>query len=350
MTEVASPPVLPPSAETPRPKHVYRWDLDKTYLRTEFDSFRALIRTAFERAEQKQAIPGAAALLRELKRRGETRLCFISGSPRQMRKVLSQKLALDGIEFDEFILKPNLRNLLTGRFRALREQVGYKLPALLSGRAGLPSDVLETCFGDDAEADGFIYSLYGDLIAGRVERAVLDEILERAGVYTDDIARTRSLIESLEPNLASTDAVRRIFIHLDRRSATSRFDRYGARLVPIFNYFQATLVLYEDGQLDAGALFRIVTDMIEGFGYSSDALRNSLHELVRRGRVAAAAVGRLADELGGGAAPSELGRKLATLVCDVRSLPPVLARLPEGPIDYLAALEVDLPRAKKARK
>ncbi len=327
-----------------RPQHVYRWDLDKTYLRTDFDSLRQLLRTAFESAENKRAVPGAAQLLKELRRRGETRLSFISGSPRQMRKVLTQKLALDGVEFDEFILKPNLRNLLTGRFRALREQVGYKLPALLTGRAGLPVETQETCFGDDAEADGFIYSLYGDLLAGRVSAALLDQILDGAGCYPDDVARTRALVAALEP----AEAVQRIFIHLERRSPTARFDRYGARLVPIFNYFQAALVLVEDRQLETAALLRIVHEMTEGFGYSIDALRNSLQELVRRGRLQHATVERLAAELA--LLEGELGRRLGKEVCALGGLPLPSTRPASEPIDYLAALEVDLPKRKKARK
>ena len=48
---------------------------------------------------------------------------------------LEEKLSLDGIMWDRFELKPNLENLLRGRFRAVRDQVGYKLPALLRWRA-----------------------------------------------------------------------------------------------------------------------------------------------------------------------------------------------------------------------
>ena len=38
-----------------RAAHVFRWDLDKTYLRTEFDSARDLIKSAIETASDKQA-------------------------------------------------------------------------------------------------------------------------------------------------------------------------------------------------------------------------------------------------------------------------------------------------------
>jgi hypothetical protein len=344
-------PEQPPEA-LPAPTHVYRWDLDKTYLRTEFDTFKDLVRSAFERAEEKRAVPGASALLRELRAGGAARVCFISGSPKQMRRTLTKKLRLDGVEFDEFILKPNLRNMLTGRFRAMREQVGYKLPALLAGRAGVPSATRETCFGDDAEADGFIYSLYSDLVAGRVERALLEEILDRAGAYPDDAQRAVTLAETLP----QADAVQRIFIHLDRKSPTSRFDRYGRRLCPVFNYFQAAMVLFEDGQLAAPSVVRVALEMVDRFEYTVDALRNSLQDLLRRHRLERASAQALATRLTEhdipqlGALPSarelllafaERARELG----EAAPTPPVA----DGPIDYLAALEADLPRKGRKR-
>ena len=342
----------PQPAILPPPRHVYRWDLDKTYLKTEFDTFKDLVRSAFEGAEAKRAVPGASALLRELRAGGGARICFISGSPRQMRRVLTKKLKLDGVEFDEFILKPNLRNMLTGRFRAMREQVGYKLPALLAGRAGLPPETRETCFGDDAEADGFIYSLYGDIIAGRVKRRLLEEILERAGTYEDDAQRAVTLAEALP----TAEAVSRIFIHLDRRSPTARFDRYGSRLVPIFNYFQAAMVMFEDGQLSSPAVVRVALEMVDRYGYTIDALRNSLQDLLRRGRLRRSTARTLAEELTDekipnlGALPSarELLISFAARVRQLGDVPSLAVPL-DGPIDYLAALEADLPRKGKKR-
>src|SRR4051794_5190656 len=40
-------------------KHIFRWDLDKTYLRTEFDTWVDLMRTAIERPASKRTVPGA---------------------------------------------------------------------------------------------------------------------------------------------------------------------------------------------------------------------------------------------------------------------------------------------------
>jgi hypothetical protein len=344
------PPAAPPPPVVPAvpPKHVYRWDLDKTYLRTDFDTFKQLWRTAFEKAEEKSAVPGAAALLRELRAGGGVRICFISGSPRQMRRVLAKKLQLDGVQFDEFILKPNLRNMLTGRFRALKEQVGYKLPALLGGRAGLPKETPETCFGDDAEMDALVYSLYGDIISGNVDRGALEEILQRAGAYEDDIERALALADSLPK---SPGALNRVFIRLDRHSPTARFDRYGARLVPIFNYFQAALILYETRALDHWAVVRVTLEMVDRFGYTAETLRNSLADLLRRGRLAKDTV----LELGGLLQNPDQIPQLGTLRPTRQQLLSFGERLkeivkitlphplPTGPIDYLAALR-DLPK------
>ena len=99
-------------------RRAFRWDLDKTYLDTHFETVRGLLRSAIQRADQKRAIAGAPALMREIRAAGLHRVCIISGSPRQMRRVLEEKLRLDGVEWDEFELKPNLSNLMRGRFRA----------------------------------------------------------------------------------------------------------------------------------------------------------------------------------------------------------------------------------------
>ncbi len=42
--------------------HVYRWDLDKTYLQTDFDSIGGLLRTAMQGAADKANVPGSAGL------------------------------------------------------------------------------------------------------------------------------------------------------------------------------------------------------------------------------------------------------------------------------------------------
>jgi hypothetical protein len=260
-------------------RHVYRWDLDKTYLRTDFDSWRGLVRAALEKARDKVNVAGSAALLRELRRSGDVRLAIISGSPRQMRAVLEEKLRLDGIEWDELTLKPNVSNVFRGRFRAVRDQVGYKLPALLEARLRGPRDVPETLFGDDAECDAFVYSLYADVISGRVSGEELASIVRRSAAYEEDADR----IVELAAQVPQAEAVRRIYIHLDGYTPTSRFASYGTRAVPIYNYFQAAVLLMIDGHLSAASVIRVAAEMVQGYGYSLMSLANSFQDLVRRG-------------------------------------------------------------------
>jgi hypothetical protein len=268
---------LPEGAVPPR--HTFRWDLDKTYLRTEFDSLADLARSAIENAADKQAYPGATSLLRALRQDGH-RICIVSGSPTQMRQVLAAKLALDGIAYDEFVLKNNLKNLLRGRFRSLRAQIPYKLPAMLQSRIGAPADA-ETLFGDDAEADAIIYCLYADLVAERVSLHDLERVLIASRAYDDDAVR----ILDLARRVPKHDAVNRLFIHLDRRSAPVGFRHYGPRLVPVFNYFQAALILYGDRVLSARQVIFVALEMLDSGQFELGHLATSVQDIIRRGRI-----------------------------------------------------------------
>ncbi len=266
---------------------VARWDLDKTYLRTEFDTFGDLVRTALEKPEEKRAVPGAAVLLRELGATG-ARIHILSGSPRQMRRRLEAKLRLDRVRWDELTLKPNLSNMMRLRFRALRDQLGYKLPALLRARvrdqqlSNGTGIVHESLAGDDAEADVFVYSLYADICEGEVSEKLLSRILSKGRVYSDDVESCLKSASELEHG----PVVRRIFIHLDRQSSPSEFDQYGPRVVPFYNYLQAGFVLAEDGQIDASGVLRIAAEFVLRHRFDADALARSYLDLMRRSHVA----------------------------------------------------------------
>lgn len=263
---------------------IYRWDLDKTYLRTDFDTVRDLLRTALEAPDEKRTVPGASILLRELRATGPAGITILSGSPEQMRKTLEAKLRLDGIHWDSFTLKPSLRNLLKGRFRFLKDQVSYKLASLLDARTRVAGETQEVLFGDDAEADAFIYSLYADLCAGRIGNDTLVAVLERAQVYPEDVPdllqRARRVSHVGEDD--APPVVRRIFIHLDRMSAPELFTEFGHRLCPFHNYFQPAVVLCQDGGLEVEAALRIGADLVMSRGFAPDALTASVVDLGRR--------------------------------------------------------------------
>jgi hypothetical protein len=336
--EVGGPPASAPPAPARSGGHaaafIARWDLDKTYLRTDFDTVRDLVRTAIERPDQKRTVPGASALLRELGRAGGE-IHILSGSPEQLRSRLEEKLRLDGARWASLTLKPNLENILRLRFRALRGQLGYKLPALLRRRAelGTPRDehgalVREVLLGDDAEADAFVYSLYADVCAGAVEASELADIMRAGACYEDTIADAIRFAGYVEKG----PFVTRILIHLDRQSSPADFRVYGERVVPFYNYLQAAFVLQEDELLPAAAVLRIAKDLVAVHNFEGGALGRSYVDLSRRGHVSGGKIGDLVrayHELvaaGRAAGYSEVGAMVAELERLEPDLPPTLSR------------------------
>ena len=348
------PPGLPEGASMP--KHTFRWDLDKTYLRTEFDSFIDLAKSAIETAADKQAFPGATALLRALKQEGH-RICIVSGSPTQMRQVLAAKLALDGIAYDEFVLKNNLKNILKGRFRALRAQIPYKLPAMLRSRVGAAAEI-ETMFGDDAEADAVIYCLYADVVAGRVSLPDLERVLIASRAYDDDAER----ILDLARRVPKGDPVQRIFIHLDRKSPPVGFRRFGPRLVPVFNYFQAALVLYEDRVLSARQVIYVALEMLDSGQYELGHLATSVQDIIRRGRVTRETALQLATEANEAAASGALSGRddlppfeqiaeaFRARVRELGNTPPNVPSELSEPLDYVRLVDEEHEQRRSRRK
>ena len=274
-------------------KHIARWDLDKTYLRTEFDTMRDLVKTALERADEKRTNPGAASLLREM-RRAKIAVHILSGSPEQMRRRLEDKLRLDGIQWDSFTLKPNLKNMLKLRFRALKDQLGYKLPALVMSRLNMKDPTFlhakETLFGDDAEADAFVYSLYADLAAGIVGGAELALICARGRMYEDVMEH---LIDGAT-RMQHEPVVERILIHLERQTPPGDFGVYGPRVVPFYNYLQAAFVVFEAGRLPAEGVLRVALELVAEHRFDGERLVRSYADLVRRGHVAGTGVDEIA--------------------------------------------------------
>jgi len=334
----------PGNSEDGRVRIITRWDLDKTYLRTEFDTFRDLVKTAIEPPEQKRDVPGAARLLREFAS-ADARVHILSGSPKQLRGRLVQKLALDEVHFHELTLKPNLSNLLRFRFRALHDQLGYKLPNLLQARVkdqeSLPN-ALEVLVGDDAEADAFVYSLYADICRGQVERTDLERVLHAGRVYADAREACLEAFEAIHPS----DAVQRILIHLDRQSPPSNFRGYGTRVVPFYNYLQAAFALGERGLIPERTTLAVAREFVQKHRFDSDALARSYLDLWRRGHVDGASIGGLVET----ARDDEAWQDLEPM-CDALLALPRPSRHPPLPeafsLDYVALAHRHRRRVKR---
>jgi hypothetical protein len=268
------------------PPIIARWDLDKTYLRSDFTSFSGLLESAIERPDQKRSVPGAAPVLSELKNAGAY-VHILSGSPRQLRKRLTERLRLDGVTVDRFTLKPNLSNLLRFRLKALKAQLGYKLSNLLVAASeesplGL-AQVPEILVGDDSEQDPLVYSLFADICQGRLNQTHLKNLLVNCDLYADELETILTLAPRVSRERQGTPFV--VLIHLDRQTPPSHFEAYGARLVPFFNYFQASLLLFQHGYLSAGAVLRVGEHLLNEHRFDMQTLTRSFLDLERRGRV-----------------------------------------------------------------
>ncbi|MDG2303031.1 MAG: hypothetical protein P8R42_00025 [Candidatus Binatia bacterium] len=266
----------------------FRWDLDKTYLRTEFESLRKMVRIPFEGGADKVHLPAVPELIQALRRCAERQartpyVFFLSASPPQIGGAIREKLELDGVEYDGITFKDQLKHLVRGRWGSLREQVGYKLGELLRARIAGPAAACEYLFGDDWESDPVIYSLYADILAGGIDMDTLKRVLLAVEVGRAPVQRILDAAEVLAGS--APDAVGHIYINLERRTPPSRFRPYGPRVVPTFNTLQAGASLFQAGRLDLDAVMDIARALAEGGGYGGHRLRNSIDDLTRRGHL-----------------------------------------------------------------
>lgn len=263
------------------------WDIDKTYLDTHFSSWRGLAAIPFEFAIDKHPIPGAVPLLRALRRGGHAAgeadlsarqwvpLYFVSGSPPQLRRVIERRMLMDGIEFDGLTFKDQWALLRHGHPSALRQQVGYKLLALLMYASQLPQGASWLCFGDDVESDADVFVLFGDVCAG----------LRGADLRT----RLRSHRVSalfLKPILMMADRVglkhnpvKGIFIHLSKGDDPDRFNH--PLVIATHSFYQTAWVLAGMGRITLADVHTVEADLLR-HGVGDEVLHDQREDIVQR--------------------------------------------------------------------
>jgi hypothetical protein len=274
---------------------VHVWDVDKTYLSTHFSSLRGLSRVPFELAVDKRAIPGMPELLRGLRRGAGagfacTPLYFVSASPPQLRGVLQRKMVMDGVEYDGFVFKDWVRTVRALRPGRLREQVGFKVCALLTARAPRPLS-REYLFGDDVEKDAEAYSLYAAMLHGELSPGAAEAALKEAGVPRDDRRAIHALVDRLP---SSRGRVERIFIHLETGRPPAAFDRWGPRVVPVRGAAQLALALFQHGLVSAPSARAARAACASAYPHL--ALEPTDDDAVRRGLISAQELERLGEE------------------------------------------------------
>ena len=338
----------------PPARRVLCWDLDKTYLVSNFDSLRSVLKLPFEKGRDKVAVPGVVELIRALRRSAEQKgerpqLRFLSASPPQLAPAVLEKLELDGIEHDGIDFKDQMHHLVRARFEVLREQIGYKLAALLERALEAEPDRSELLFGDDWESDPFIYSLYADLLEGRVSANAAGELLEVAGVHRHYRERVAACLGRLEAGRPG-HTVEGIFIRREGRGGEDALRGFGPRLVWFDDYFECCVRLYAagliglDGAIDVGSALS-ATGAELAASFEAACRRNGLAvERLSRLRRALVGAGLVADLEPG----SRLGRTSALVrrMLAPRSPPHRLEPAAELP-DYRRLAELWSRRGRK---
>jgi hypothetical protein len=237
----------------------------------------------------------------------------------------------------------------------VKDQLGYKLPALLAARAKLgvggeaDGVTTETLFGDDAEADAYVYSLYADVVAGRVPEDVLLRVLERGRVYEDVVSESMELARAIE----HADVVERILIHLEQQTPPDDFLPYGPRAVPFYNYLQAAFVLHEDGRLSPDGVLRVAVELVTEHRFDGDSLSRSYLDLARRGHLRGTRVEGLGEALeqwlAGGPVPAsaELRAMVTRLPAMAEGARAGWKKREQALPDYLALVKSHNPRRKR---
>ncbi len=329
---------------------ILRWDLDKTYLATEFESLRAMMRIPFEGAEDKRSLPGVRALIRALQsearwagRRVET--YFITASPPQIRGPIEEKLRRDGIQVDDIVYKDQIRAILRGRFRSLKQHVGYKLGAMLRHRRDrAPAGARELLFGDDWEMDPLVYTLYSDLISGAVDQESVRAILRLLRVSNQ---RTEELLELAKEATVGESVVDGILIHRARPGfSASRLVKYGDRLTGTKNYLQTAVVLHNHGYLGERSVAAVAESLLEEDDWTPSRVQSEIEavgQTTGAAPMAAAALTARLDDLYDAGRVSERSSPVA--------LPPpqpLATPLSSAPVE-LSALAPSKPRSAPRR-
>jgi len=258
--------------------YVFISDIDKTYLATQIDSISGLLRAAFETAERKANVPGFSILLRAVRRGAaeapqKNPLYFVSASPPQIRKRIMSKMDIDGVETDGIIFKNELQHVRSGTFKKLKEQIGYKLGALLSLRRILNDKSQLVLFGDDSESDAVVFSLLSEVLVGNLRGRDLYRILRHLGVFREEALQVSWFCRDMK---VYPHPVKAAFVNLETGSQPAYYSRFGPFIVPSENSLQMAMCLWDMGLIRERAVVSVGKDLVLRYDYSPAELAASL--------------------------------------------------------------------------
>lgn len=233
-------------------------DIDKTYLETNFHSFRDILKVAFEDADEKITVTGASDVLlavrwgihQGLDQDVPRPLHFVSASPPQMRTVLEEKLALDGLDWNSDTFKNQAYNLRKVRVDQLRQHIAYKSAAILSVIRHASDGSEFFLIGDNAEFDAYIYTGVDLFTQGRLTPKAYQRYLQAAGVEPK-VASDFTKFLDWQPR----STVAGILIREAPGYTTKLYPPLASRTFVFQNFFEAALYFVKWGVIQTADLW-----------------------------------------------------------------------------------------------
>jgi hypothetical protein len=257
-------------------------DIDKTYLETEFATLLQIAKIAFENAQDKITVRGASevllaarwGLMDELGRPEQDyprSLHFVSSSPPQLRSVLEEKFALDGLDWSSDTFKNQAYNIRKGRFDLLKQQIAYKTAAILNLMHQQKENTRYYMLGDNAEADVPIYLGIKLFVEHRLSGEKFREYLQLLGVEAEV---ARALLERF--TLPPRGRVEAILIRRIKKLPAKMRSPLTKPVVFFDNFFEVALVFSLLGLIDARTLWELIRSFHARYGISREKIAGYL--------------------------------------------------------------------------
>lgn len=273
------------------------WDIDKTYLNTHFSTWRGLAGIPFEFAVDKEPVAGAVPLLHALRHGPEqhsrlTPLYFVSASPPQLAKVLRRRMVLDGVDFDGLSFKDQLALMRQGRLRCVLNHSAYKLGALIQYAAELPPSAPLYFFGDDAEDDAGIVTLFAEICLGERRGDRLCAALRRRGVS----AKPARVVCELAETLPARKGIQGIYIHQISGRELGDLGPQSSLVVNFTQFFELALKLLGQGLISPRGAARVWQAM-QMSGFQPQEMQDCINKAKQEGQIDAAQAAQIAQDL-----------------------------------------------------
>ncbi|MCX6127595.1 MAG: DUF2183 domain-containing protein [Proteobacteria bacterium] len=253
-------------------------DVDKTYIETKFESAVGMIKIAFEDADAKITVQGAPLALFTARwgayyngpgdALGPRPLHFLSASPPQLRRVIRDKLAKDGLDWTSDTFKNQSYNIKMGRLKLLKQHVAYKSATILNIVAKASPSAQFILIGDNAELDAFIYVGVKMLLSGELS----------PGAYRDYLALGKvdeEILSTLDPLIHkdfSQAKIKGILIRNAPGFTLSMAPPLTDLVLPFHSYFEVLLHFLAWNLMPATVLPELTRRLHNDYGLSREEL------------------------------------------------------------------------------